>query len=207
MGRYVYRLLALVLVIVTAESASAFEIRFVESGTDIDLGDGSFVLELRLDAPNPGISLFGLSVLFDPTFVSYDPGSSSVPTYLLYSSLPAVRYLVPSQSPPQLWPAPPPGMQQINVNYQESTLDETIATGTNIHIGFLAFDIVSASGMSEISLSLSSGGSIFRVNGSDISDQVTLGAPVNLIPEPATGALVALGMAALVLARRWRHHS
>jgi len=90
------------------------------------------------------------------------------------------------QTPFATWPAPPAGQTQVNINYAESALKGTGATGTGIWIASLVFHVDAAFGSSAISLSLSNGGNIVTNGATEtISDQVGLGANIGSVGSPS----------------------
>ena len=151
-------LLAAPLLSMGAASASAYSLRMDRSDGNgrVTSGD-SVIVDLYLDA-EPGLWAFSVGVLYDPAVLIYNgaasavlpakgPGSSGAqPSYILYApagALPAVA-LYPIVTPSfNTWVAPPPGLNQVNVDFLTSRLipptQSTSASGTNIYIASLVF--------------------------------------------------------------------
>ncbi len=208
-----------------ASSAQAYELRLVRA---IDGAFGSSPgLIIVADAPfttigdlvsydvyldtqgQSNIILFSASLTYDPSVVNYRPDLSDAEDYYpLYS--PAVgkgnpTWLVPATDPPGLWPSPPPGLEQINVDFLEVNLNPTTATATDQYLGTLTFELVGP-GTSAMSWSLDNEGNIFVVDQvgiqTDIAPQVSM--VVVWAPEPTAALLVGMGLAGLGLRARRR---
>lgn len=206
-------LLATAVVLLGATSASAFSlfISDVLQPTGTAVTSDQVIIEISLDADGAGIEGFSLGLVYDADIFEYVQGASAATTYILFSpnegkGKPSV-YLVPSPTPPNQWPGTvAPGTEQVNVDFVEPTFGATRATGNGIFLATIVFHIEGAGdGLGEINLSLTSGGNLFRVNGSDIGGSVTLGPGVSVVtPEPTTAILVGLGLVGLGVAGRRR---
>jgi len=200
-----------------AGSAGAYEFRLV--GPDLwSVSPGEIVeYDLFFDIPvNDGLVLFSLSVTYDPTVLTYRQDlSSSNDYYPLYTGAvgkqpvaflePYVGYGPDVYAPDgpgfDTWPAPPPGLAQVNVDFLNPVLGApTYGTAMNLWLGSIAFEVVGP-GLSLLDLSFDNGGNIFNVNGSDWSNQVTL---LVIVPEPATALLVGLGLVVVGVTARGR---
>lgn len=208
-------LLATALVLFSASFASAYELRLVSAtpaNTISSVGDiVSYDIFLDTQGVNEGIVLFSASLIFDPAVVNYRLDLSDAEDYYpLYApgsgkTQPAT-WLIPIADPHQLWPAPPAGLNQVNVDFIEVNLNESIGTSTNEYLGTLAFE-VTGEGTSAMNWSFDGGGNIFNVQGVAIDEQVSMvnTLPViTTIPEPTTALLVGLGMVGLGVAGRRR---
>jgi hypothetical protein len=205
----------------SVRTAAAYELRLIATSPSSPVAPGDFVsYDLYLDTQGEsGIVLFSVGLTFDPSGLAYRPDLSDAEDYYpLYA--PAVgkttpaTWLVPPPGfdPPQLWPVPPPGLAQVNVDFIEVNLGETVATATNLYLATLTFEVTyTPSGpenigfTSPMNLSFDNGGNIFNVGGVDVSDQVGIvntGPVIQVIPEPTTALLLGLGLCGLGVARR-----
>ncbi len=173
-------LLAAALLSMGAGSASAYSLRIDRSDSNGTVtSSDTVIVDVYLDA-EPGLFAFSVGVLYDPTELSYNGPASqalppnplgpsqntdgSQPAYILYApaagSLAAV-WLFPFFTPHRLWGVPPPGLEQVNIDFLSikgasapRLYQSTPAAGTNIYIATLLFDVVStgASRTAEIRL-------------------------------------------------------
>lgn len=154
--------------------------------------------------------------------------TGAAPGYILYSpagnGLPE-KYLEPARSPWIEWPGvKEPGTIQLNIDYWLNDFlslpsDGTQVTGTNVWIGSLELDVEEDFSATEIRLGLTSSNvlSLFDPDGTlrevDFED-IQIGDPVvllsnpitlsGIVPEPASGLLVALGIGVALAPRRAR---
>ena len=154
MRTLIMSMLAAALLVFSAASASAFNIRMNTtvqgSTTTLELSD-TIIVHVFLDAPTPGLQSLSVSVLVDSPQLVYDSAASSAlpiiyppffastgnqAGYLLYAppfgmvAFPGGLY--PQQTPFQTWPTPPPGKQQVNINFANGAFTPTSATDTNL---------------------------------------------------------------------------
>jgi hypothetical protein len=194
-----------------ASAASAYELRLVRQ---LDAGFPGPPDAISIGSLNPGdlvtydiyldtqgqsdIVLFSASVIFDPSIAQYRPDLSDANDYYpLYA--PAVGKTIPATflipppgfDPPQLWPVPPPGLAQLNVDFIESNLNPTTGTSTNEYLGTIVFEAIGF-GVSTFEWGFDGGGNIFNVGGVDVSGGVSM--VVTWVPEPSTALLVGFGL-------------
>lgn len=209
----IVNLLATALMLFSAASASAYVLSLVPTTPTTVAGPGAIIsFDVFLDTEGAsGITLFSASLTFDPLVVAYRNDLSDANDYYpLYApqvgkTQPAT-WLSPIADPPGLWPAPPAGLQQINVDFIEVNLNNTVATGTNVFIATLAFEAVGF-GVSNGTFSFDNGGNIFSVNQIPVEGTLAFtsgDATMTVIPEPTTALLVGLGLVGLGVAGRRR---
>jgi hypothetical protein len=219
--------------LLTSSIAGAYEIRLgLKTGSidpaNITIGQ-SFVYEVFLDTTNTvgtptvpasRITLFSASVAYDPTKIAYDKINSYANDYYpLYSpggtKGVVATYLTPTFDPFGLWPAPPAGKQQINIDFIESNLGNTVASDTNLKLGEIAFNAI-GTGNPGIALSFALGGNIFSVeqiditgkevpyNGPEVATLAFTSGGTVVVPEPGIAALAlgALGTLGFLATRR-----
>ena len=222
-------LLAVALLLFGAASASAFAINMTARGATSGLtSSDTVIVDVFLDA-DPGIQLLSVGVLYpgDGTVLYDGPGSAALtpigsgpsgaqPSYLLYTpasgsfmAMVPLTILYPQQTPYWLnWPAPPPGQDQVNINYAEASLTPSLGSGTGIYIATLVFHIEPGFTGGSVELSLTSGGNVLQASGSIVDpNTVPLSAPIVLtgvVPEPTTAMLIGLGVLGLAVAGRRR---
>ena len=214
-SRLVLNASTLLLTLILAATATAYELRLITTTPTFGLSRGSVVsYDLFLDTQGQSnIVLFSASLTFDPNVLAYRPDLSDAEDYYpLYSpasgkTIPPT-WLTPVADPPALWPAPPPGLAQVNVDFIEVNLNETAGTATNLYLATLTFEAIGG-GLSTMNWSFDNGGNIFNVSGVDVSGSVSMpntGSTVFVggppIPEPTTALLVGLGLAGLAIRRR-----
>jgi hypothetical protein len=215
-------LLAAALLLFGATSASAFAINMNLRGPASSYGTSDFVtLDVFLDA-DPGLTLLGINVIAaDTNILTYDPiasaaapasgsaGPGGQPTYILYTGGKNSSILYPQQTPAWLnWPAPPPGAEQVNINYVEPSFKAAAASGTGIWIATLVWHVDQAFTSTSIYLSMTAGGGILQT-GTVVQppSTIALSAPVVItghVPEPTTAMLIGLGVLGLGIAGRRR---
>jgi hypothetical protein len=223
-------LLAVALLLFGATNASAFAINMVARGvtTSLTVSD-TVTVDVFFDATAVGINLFGTNVLLsNASAISYDPvataaapafgpaGGGAQPAYILYDPgmagmppLPAVA-LYPQQTPTWLtFPVPPPGQQQVAINYAETNITDTFhtrTTGAGIWIATIVFHVDQPFVSETLTISMTAAGSILEL-GSGIVPPGTIGlsAPIVLtgvVPEPTTAIMMGLGLLGLVISGR-----
>jgi hypothetical protein len=213
----IINLLATALLIFGAASASAWSVTMVEQTSydgQVVNGSETIIIDIYLDATEVGLQLFTIPVVYDPTILAFDSGSSSEPSYILYSAgtgaTPAV-YLYPQSDPLIEWPGlPTPGAPggQVNLGWLSTGLNPTGASGLGIHIATMVFHVTGApgDGVGEIGLLADGNGWTLRVDGVQYpsSSIGTSGSVAVLTPEPTTALLVGLGLIGLGVAGRRR---
>jgi hypothetical protein len=183
------------------QAASAFGLSYGIRGGQLSSYSTSdaVVVDIFLDAPDPGLSTIEASIRVESAVLSYDAAGSAAlpvvhpapsygttgaaPGYILYSAAPAV-YMLPLSNPWQTWPAPPPGQTQVDVQYVEANLGQTSATGTNIWIASLLFHVTADFDTTDIVLDTS-------------EPEVQVYLPITLsghLPEPTTALLLGLAL-------------
>ena len=148
MRTLIINLLATALLLFGASSAGAW-------GLNMSLNPGSVaegtvavsdfvVVDVYLDA-EPGLGFLGVAVVWDDDgMLVYEPGLSTMPTYILYTGGKGATYLIPNVSPPAIWGgANQPGNQQINIEYLENAFGSATATGNGIWLATLVFHVAS----------------------------------------------------------------
>lgn len=219
-------LLAAAVLLFGATSASAFAINMIPRGATSSLTTSSTVtVDVFLDA-DQGMTIFSIGVLnsnsgallYDgPASAALPPYPTSVgpsgaePSYILYAAGKPTTYMIPLQSPYWLnFPSPAP-VEQVNINFLETGVNTTTATGLNIYVATLVFHVVADFSVETLSLAFTSS-NIITQGTTTLADQndfsiVTLSAPVVLtghVPEPTTAMLIGLGIVGLGLAGRRR---
>jgi hypothetical protein len=219
-------LLAAALLLFGATSATAYAVNMVARGstTSLDTSD-TVTLDVFLDVDG-GIQLLTIPVLFtNDAVATYDPVASAAapafggagpggqPTYILYApstmiGMPATS-LYPQQTPAFLnWPVPPPGQEQVNINYAEPAFNTTSATGVGIWIATLVWHIDTAFDTEQVGVFLINPYILQVSIGNTIpASDIAVSAPIQLtgtLPEPTTAMLIGLGVIGLVVAGRRR---
>lgn len=167
----------------------------------------SVVIDLYVDAA-PGLQGFAVALLFnDDGTLTYNPGGSSMPSYILYTGGKGATYLIPNVNPPNYWNGnQQPGKKQVNVEFIENGLGTATASGTNIWIASVAFHVENESQPTNtVDLTLAANGTVVQQYGTDVSGLTTITNPslVLNLPEPSS-ALVALGAIGALVAIRTR---
>lgn len=165
--------------------ASADPANLLEPGDDV-------VVDVYLDA-EPGLEFLGLAVIFDDDeILSYDPGSSSMPTYILYNAGSGTflepNVVNPGVDPPHYWNGINlPGKRQIIIEYLEPSFRSALASGTNIWITTLTFPVTQiGDGDSTLELTLDAPATIAQAFGEDVKGlTTTTGAfTISTLPPP-----------------------
>jgi hypothetical protein len=223
-------LLAVALLLFGATNASAFAINMVARGATSSLTVSDTVtVDVFFDATQTGILLFGTNVLnSNASVISYDPvatqaapafgsaGGGAQPSYILYDPgmggmppTPPVA-LYPQQTPTWLtFPVPPPGQQQVAINYAEINITDTFntrTTGNGIWIATIVFHVDQPFLTEFLTLSMHAAGSILELGSGVVNpDTIGLSAPIVLtghLPEPTTAMLMGLGLLGLAISGR-----
>ncbi len=235
---------ALLLFSATSASAWAVDMQVRQTSTgglsSFDVSD-TITVDVFFDATGFEINLFTTSVISsDASVLQYNAAASAAlpiihpapptafgttgaqPGYILYTPgiggmppTPATA-LYPQQTPAFLpWVAPPPGAEQININYAETNITDefgTQSTGLNIWIASMVFHVVAPFETVDLFPTMSIGPMVLEVNpnsvgsGTQIQDQVAVSGGVtlngHLVPEPTTAALIGLGLLGLAISGR-----
>ena len=210
-------LLATALVLFGAFSASAYQLSLVPTTPTQNVLPGALIsFDVFLDTEGEsGITLFSSALIFDPTVVQYRPDLSDAEDYFPLYAPGAVKggaptYLEPTFDPPALWVAPLPGTEQVNVDFIETNLGNTVATATNLLLATLTFEALApgtTAGVAYWGFAPPTNTGVFSVNTVDVSGTLAFapGDPVmSVIPEPTTDLLVGLGLVGLGVAGRRR---
>ena len=153
------------------------------------------------------IILFSVAIVFDPTVIQYEPSLSQLNDYYpLYApaipkSQPAT-WLVPNTNPPQLWPNPPAGMAQLDLQFLENSLNPTLGTSTNEYLGEVVFTSAGAGGPSYIDFTFATDTGIFLIEQGMVQTDVWPFVTTEILwaPEPSSSLLMGFGVAMLA----WR---
>lgn len=213
MRTLIINLLATGLLLFGASSASAFALYATlnpgSSSTATILAPSSLViLDVYLDA-DPGLGFLAVALTWDDDgILNYEPGASSMPSYVLYNytSKGVTQKLVPNVNPPGYWNGiNVPGKVQINIEYLEPAFNSTGASGTGIWLATIVFHVAAiGDGLSTIDLTLNANGTIVEAFTLDEKGNTpTTGTfTVETIPEPTTALLIGFGLVGLALAGR-----
>lgn len=209
---------ALLLFGASSASAASFTLGGTWQGTTQT--SGSVTVPVTFDTgATTGITLMSVAVLFDDTILSYDQGSSSTTSYLLYGGKGGGGYLkaavtcggyggATAGDGCQQWigATDPSGLAQVNLDFVSVDLTNgTQNTGSGLLIATLVFDIVAlGDGSAEIQLGMTSSNVIGQPGGGSTAPSSLGGGGVVLTPEPTTALLVGLGLAGLGYAGRRR---
>ncbi len=203
-------------------SALSFSLGGV-NGQDVTPGDQVSVTVSIATEATTGITLFSVAVVFDETRLAYNLGASSNSSYLFF---PPGRGATFFRAGPSCGGSAfplfqhgtgcgelgPPFNGQVNIDYANSSLvNGSTSYGTNQNNGValvatLVFDVLGNSvGSAAITISQTAAGNFIQMagGGSTVAGLSGSGS-VNVIPEPTTALLVALGLAGLGIARRRR---
>ena len=216
----------------TAAPASAYSVEMIARGpvTSLTASD-DVIIDVYLDT-DPGLQRISLSVLYpgDGTLTYDGPASAALPTiapngygngaqpsYILYVGMctgfgmAGACIVYPGTTPYWLNTTftPPPGKEQIDVDYQEGGFRPVTGSGSGIYIATLLFHIEPGFDFAEIELCVDCDGNELRANDQilDPAASIGVGAPIvltGLVPEPGTALLVSLGALAAVTAGRRR---
>ena len=224
-------LLAAALLLFGATSASAYSLDMTRRGfesTNVVTGISSTsvitvdVFFTNNEVGDVDVGLLSVGVVFDNPGMQYDAVATEIlpviyaapanppynttgggPAYILFA--PAGRGVIAmyrQQTPWQTFPAPP-GSGQVNVNFAvPGGVGSTPAKASNTWIGSLVFHVESGYAGGLIQLCMTCGGNILSTTNGNESTLVALGAPLVLVPEPTTAALIGLGVLGLAIAGR-----
>lgn len=212
MRTLIINLLATALLLFGAASASAYSFSASlnpgSADTSSILGPSDLVIiDVYADVDISGTNGFTVAVLFDDDpILTYEPGSSVMASYILYTGGKGATYLIPNVEPPGYWNGTQqPGKKQVNVEFIEAGLGTAPATGNNLWLTTLVFHVGDVGdGESTIELTLDAAGTIVQVNDADISGGVTTAGTftISTVPEPTTALLIGFGLVGLTLAGR-----
>jgi hypothetical protein len=235
-------LLAVAALLFSATSASAlfFDIEMsVRPGTDNSdllslVTSDTVTVDLFFTTDEPGMQQLAVGVI-SPDTVAYDIASSAalpliypaaLPSYTLTGAQNGYILYIPTgkagfnildavQPAPVVWPAPAPGTNKTNINFQVPNLlvptQQTNAPDGE-WIASIVFHIGAGFGGGELSLQISGLGSVLRANDIvysttnpeliSLSAPLVLSGPGGVVPEPTTAALIGLGILGLAVAGR-----
>jgi hypothetical protein len=214
-----------------ASSATAFAVNMTARGSTSSLATSDTVtVDVFLDA-EPGLALFAIGVILaDDSALDYDPVASAAatrcatcigpgtsgaqPSYILYTGGKPATILYPLQTPAFAnWPGVLvyPGSEQLNLNYADASFNSATASGTNIWIATLVFEVSQVFSFTTLFLTMDAAGNVLAIDdGLTIVPPTAIGlsGPIyitGVIPEPGTATLLGLGLVGLGIARRgWR---
>ena len=222
----IINLLATAMLLVGAGAASAISMQLVPTTpTGGNIGDVvSYELYLSTEGPLD-ITLFSVSVTYDPTVVAYRSDLSATNSYYpLYSpsggkTIPASwlepvpfdgNYCTPGDplcsNAPGEWAGILPAIGgQVNIDFIANTFPGTTTGDHSELLAIVSFEMIGA-GSSNGAFSFDNGGNVFSVTGTDVAGSVNLtgDAAITVIPEPTTALLVGLGLVGLGVAGRRR---
>jgi hypothetical protein len=191
--------------LLVAENAPAFSVSMQARGPTSSLVTSDTVTVDVFLATESGLTLFSVGVLassdalldYEPTASQVTPqagsaGPGAQPSYILYTGGKGATILYPATTPAfGNWATPPPGQEQVNVNFSEPGLAQAAASGTGIWIATMVFRVTGPLQDETLSLSVTAGGNIVQFGGVVLpSSTVALSAPIQLVPEPGISWLV-----------------
>jgi hypothetical protein len=217
-----YNLLAVAALLFLAANAGAYQISMT---TDYDGGEVEasdyITVKVWLDTEGQSnIAFMEVGVIFDTSTLAYErslstTGGSAVggfpgyPNYILYAAAAGASgatLMEPRVPVPNGFSWDPPHTQafsdQVHVAWVASNVANTLfattsATATNALLATLVFHVIPNAVSSQITLTLTEGGTVFELGTGPINDQVILSPSitVNVAPEPG---VLAISFAALV---------
>lgn len=201
-----------ILLVCGSGTAHAYAIQYSTSPLGSLTTSDTVTVDLYLDA-DPGLQLLSIGVLWETSRLEFQPLASSSASYILYTPTPP-----PGQAgevdrlrdPWVEWPGTkPPGFSQVNIDYTTpfSSVEGFLPaaeSGTNIWLTSLVFHVLDGSGAPPIiDVTITAAGNVIYANDAEIDPADV---PITLIPEPATGLLVAMGLLVSVLGGARRFH-
>jgi hypothetical protein len=213
MRTFIVNMLVTAMLVFSAASASAISITIAgaelnQSATTVG-SQVSVTVTLDTEA-TVGITVMSIGVLFDDTRLSYNQAASSTASYILYGSGRGNNFLSAAITCGG-YPAGGAGCQlavpgQVNVDYVSTSL--TNGTGaTNVGVALMATLVFNVTGLGSASVALTQSGAgnvIGQPGGTSTTGTLNGSGSINVVPEPTTALLVALGLAGLGIAGRRR---
>ena len=211
---------ASVLFLAALTTSSAHAISFAMGGVngqDVTPGVDQVEVTVTLDTgATTGVTLWSIGVVFDKTRLSYNLAASSNNSYIFYGARGANYFTAASSCGGAGFPAAPPNGQgcaelagqfagQVNVDFSNVDLtngSNAAATGVSL-LATLVFDVLANPGAAAITITQTGTGNVVGTAGGGTTVAGLSGSgSVNVVPEPTTALLVALGLAGLGIAGR-----
>lgn len=171
----------------SASMASAFRTDMTYGGPDtIEIGD-TVTVSVNFDTEGANdISLLSVSVLFNSSMISYDPVSSTSPSYALYGSGgKGNQYLIPATTNLTIRTGT---TNQVLLDWQNTALPGGNSNSGSFEMAVLVFDAVS-NGLASFDLCNNCPGNVLQLQDGSTPDNV-LGDGFDVqIPEPTAASL------------------